>query len=330
MNVANPESNSLLGNAVWALSNFCRGKPQPSLELVKPVIPHIANLLKSQNKEALMDACWTLSYLSDGSNNRIKAVMSGDDITQNVVSLLGQEDDSIVTPAVRVLGNFVSGEDEETQAVIDAGVLDHVNRLLTYPKRGIRKETCWLLSNIAAGTKSQIDQLMRRPNEMRTIMQIVVAGEWEVRKEATWIVSNIATGGKEENVHCLVELGAIEALCGVLDVGDTKVTLVVLDAIEAILKVGKEDSRDYIGFVDECDGLDKIEALQEHQNTDVYKKAIFIIETFFGTDEMEDENLLPVIEGNSFAFGFSKADEISSTGAGAFQQQPLQPFNFTY
>lgn len=333
MNIANPESNSLLCNAVWALSNFCRGKPQPSLDSVAPAIPYIANLLKSNNKEALMDTCWALCYLSDGSNDRIKAVMSGEGIVQNIVSLLGEGDHTILTPAVRVLGNFVSGEDEETQAVIDAGVLDNMNRLLTFPKRGIRKETCWLLSNIAAGTKSQINQLMRRADVMRTIIQLVFAAEWEVKKEATWVVSNIATGGKEEHIHCLVELGAIEAICGVLDIADTRMLLVVLDAIEGILKVGRDASRDYIGFVDECGGLDKIETLQEHQNNDVYQKAICIIETYFGTDEMEDENILPMIEGNSFAFGISsnnKSEDIPTSEGGALGQQPLHPFNFTY
>lgn len=330
MNISNPENNTLLCNAVWALSNFCRGKPQPNLASVADAIPHLANLLKSNNTEALMDACWAISYLSDGDNDRIKTVMSGEGITENIVKLLEHSSGGIVTPAVRVLGNFVSGEDEETQAVLDAGVMNHINRLLTFPKRGIRKEACWLLSNIAAGNKYQISQLMRYPKEMQLVVEIVRDAEWDVRKEATWVVSNIATGGKEEHVHCLVELGAIEALCSVLDVADARITIVVLDAIEKILKVGQDSSRDYIGFVDECDGLDKIESLQEHQNNDIYEKVVGIIETYFGVEaEIEDENILPSIEGGSFAFGMSKAEEPSNQ-VGAMQQQPLQPFNFTH
>lgn len=34
LNVAHPENISMLRNATWALSNFCRGKPQPHLSLV--------------------------------------------------------------------------------------------------------------------------------------------------------------------------------------------------------------------------------------------------------------------------------------------------------
>ena len=107
MNISNPENNGVLTNAVWALSNFCRGKPQPALQSVAPAIPHLANILQLNNKEALMDACWAISYLSDGDNDRIDAVMSGDGIVTNIVNLLDHESAGIVTPVVRVLGNFV-------------------------------------------------------------------------------------------------------------------------------------------------------------------------------------------------------------------------------
>ena len=327
-NIQNPDNNSLLSNAVWALSNFCRGKPQPSIEVVAPAVPLLANLLKMNCKEAMMDACWALSYISDGDDNRIQAVMNFEGITQTIVSLLGTDNNSILTPTVRILGNFVSGNDMQTQAVIDAGILSYANRLLTYPRRAIRKEGCWLLSNIAAGTHDQIDQLMRLNKDMLLVVDAVRDAEWEVRKEATWVVSNIATGGKDQHVHSLVGLGAIDALCSVLDVPDARITTVVLDAIDNILRVGKNAGRDYVGFVDECDGLDKIEALQEHQNNDIYQKVIDIIEKYFGVEENENENILPTIDGDCFAFGVSTPMKVGNNEDGAFQQQPLQPFNF--
>ena len=329
MNISNPENNGVLTNAVWALSNFCRGKPQPALQSVAPAIPHLANILQLNNKEALMDACWAISYLSDGDNDRIDAVMSGDGIVTNIVNLLDHESAGIVTPVVRVLGNFVSGNDKQTQTVLEAGVLNHMSNLLTFKKRGVRKEACWLLSNIAAGTRDQISQLVRNPKIMQLVVETVRDAEWDVRKEATWVVSNIATGGKEEHIHFLVELGAIEALCSVLDVADARITMVVLEAIENILKVGKQSSRDYIGFVDECDGLDKIESLQEHENNEIYQKVVSIIESYFGVDEIEDENVAPAIEGDTFTFGMKTDETPALTGESAFPQQPLQPFNFS-
>merc|ERR1712002_87002 len=51
-------------NAVWALSNLCRGKnPPPAFEKVSPCLPVLSRLLFSSDPDLLADACWALSYL---------------------------------------------------------------------------------------------------------------------------------------------------------------------------------------------------------------------------------------------------------------------------
>ncbi|KAH7676377.1 Importin-alpha importin-beta-binding domain-containing protein [Dioscorea alata] len=66
---------SMLRNATWTLSNFCRGKPPAPFEQTRPALQALQHLIHSTDEEVLTDACWALSYLSDGTNDKIQAVI---------------------------------------------------------------------------------------------------------------------------------------------------------------------------------------------------------------------------------------------------------------
>jgi hypothetical protein len=79
---------SMIRNATWTLSNFCRGKnPQPDWNTVSACLPVLANLIHQQDPEILTDACWAISYLSDGQNDQIQAVIASG-VCKRLVELL--------------------------------------------------------------------------------------------------------------------------------------------------------------------------------------------------------------------------------------------------
>ncbi len=67
LNITQPQNVAMQRNCVWALSNLCRGKPQPKLDDIAPAIPVLRDLLSSSDREVLTDACWALSYMTDGA-----------------------------------------------------------------------------------------------------------------------------------------------------------------------------------------------------------------------------------------------------------------------
>jgi hypothetical protein len=79
---------SMTRNAVWALSNLCRGKnPPPEFLKVNPCLPVLSRLLFHADADVLADACWALSYLSDGPNDKIQAVIDAG-VCRRLVELL--------------------------------------------------------------------------------------------------------------------------------------------------------------------------------------------------------------------------------------------------
>lgn len=53
----------------------------------KPALPALQRLIHSSDEEVLTDACWALSYLSDGTNDKIQAVIEAG-VCRRLVELL--------------------------------------------------------------------------------------------------------------------------------------------------------------------------------------------------------------------------------------------------
>ena len=313
-NITQPASLSLLRNCTWSLSNLCRGKPQPPVESVAPALPILAALVQQNpDQDVVIDAMWALSYASDGEDRRIQSVVDTG-VVPALVQNLHSGKATYIVPALRTLGNIVSGNEHQTQAVLSANVLAGVAPLLSHGKKNIRKETCWMLSNIAAGTLEQMHSLFTIPDLLpRVLEQLSSSTEWDVRKEAAWVVSNIATAGEARHIVRLVEHGAIRPICELLDVGEARVVMIALEALEAILKLEKTNPQatghsglHYATLVDEAGGVDGLERLQEHTHEGIYQRAVRVIETYFGCEDDEEvsENLAPAVDGNSASYLF--------------------------
>ena len=166
-------------------------------------------MIHSNDEEVLTDACWALSYLSDGTNDKIQAVIEAA-VCPRLVELLmyvlnysytlletfilqyifyvffRHPSPSVLIPALRTVGNIVTGDDMQTQVEFNACcvveavfyfvynmlieflwlilqyIIDHqalpclLNLLTHNHKKSIKKEACWTISNITAGNKVQI------------------------------------------------------------------------------------------------------------------------------------------------------------------------------
>lgn len=122
----------------------------------------------------------------------------------------------------------------------------------------------------------------------------------------------IVTWNDQWSCRFLVSQGCIKPLCDLLTCPDARIVTVCLEGLDNILKVGEADKEMglnggvniYAQMIDECEGLDKIEKLQTHDNNEIYEKAVKILERYWAEEEEENQNVQNGGDGNQQSFSF--------------------------
>ncbi len=184
------------------------------------------------------------------------------------------------------MGNIVTGDDLQTQVMLNVSVLPCLLALLNSPKKGIKKEACWTISNITAGSKLQIQAVMDA-GIVPHLINLLSNAEFDIKKEAAWAISNATSGGSPEQIRYLVSCNGIKPLTELLTCSDQRIIAVCLEALENILKVGEADSKQTGGpnqfalVVEAVKGIDKLDQLTTHANPVILEKASRILDTYF-------------------------------------------------
>ncbi|KAI3380142.1 hypothetical protein SNEBB_008687, partial [Seison nebaliae] len=295
----NDLNSSFVRNITWTLSNLVRNKhPCCSLETADKLIPIFHNLIVDENsineKELLVDACWALSYITDGSEQHIDVVIKHGVIT-SLVQLLSCESYNLVTPAVRAIGNIVTGNDAQTQKVVEANALPALSILLKVDKNTLQKETAWTISNITAGTESQIDAVLKT-DIIGKVIDLMCTAEFRIQREAAWVITNIISGGTIFQIQQLLQANVLPPLINLLKSKDSKFIKVVLDSIRNLFRIAAEndDQENLVTLLEELDIIDKLnDILQSNFGEDVTAATESLLNLFHdGTENPEMSDLL--------------------------------------
>jgi HEAT repeat protein len=300
---------TMLQTSVWCLGNLCRGKPAPDLRTIAPAVPYLVRLLHHSDVEVLRDSLFCLSYITDGSSDGIDFFIQSGGV-QKVVELLGVANEKIVQPAIRIAGNIASGSDVQTMNILQAGILSRVPALLASSRRQVRKETLWMLSNITGGNSVEQLQSVLDAECLPLAITLSTDGPHEVRKEALYTLGNAAHVATASQMESLVRIGCIEVFVAALkSQSDTRLTLIILDALGRILRSGKSrvemhgGQNPYCVLMEESGAIAKIEELQEDNNEEVYQKAVGILSAYFDVEDEHDMEMQSSMHGAAAASG---------------------------
>jgi importin subunit alpha-1 len=230
---------ALRRNMMWMIANLCRGKPAPSLSAVASVLPYVTAMIHYPDSEVVSDAMWCLSYISDGTNDRISAVLAHGALLAIMHHLSSGAAQAIELPALRCLGNIVGGDEHQTALAIEHGAITVLCAMLRAqvhnPRAVTQKEILWALSNIAAGNAQQKNALLQA-GVFDLIANYIAMDDQSIRKEGQWTVANALQGASPADRTAIIGSASFRALLKAAS--SHRIFLVGVEGIEIALEHG--------------------------------------------------------------------------------------------
>ena len=112
-------------------------------------------------------------------------------------------------------------------------------------------------------------------------------GDTDVTREACWVIINAVTGANVEQMQYIFEQGSMDAIFGLFDLNDNRMTLWLLKAYKKFLKMSLNeklsvaDREKYVKTANKIGVPIKFKQLARSEDEGIKTKAKYLIDTYF-------------------------------------------------
>lgn len=186
-NVTLPDCALLFSVICFAKRNLPVDMGAASLQIALYLISHGDYEVKAQAFSAL-------AYLSDGRYVAIEGASC-----KRLMLFISNDWDSVAVSALEVVGNIVRwGKVRQITIMIKNGILERLRWLLSHKLIMVRKEACWIISNITVGRKMNFKDLCE-VNLPYSLCNLLEADDLDLRMEAVWAIFNSIIYGDDDH-----------------------------------------------------------------------------------------------------------------------------------
>lgn len=189
-------SDFLKEKIIWTTCNLTRGKLYNHANYFENIVPLLCKYLKSTNDDREISSCLYAIFKLTSTTPRMLEKF----ISSNIYHIISQyiyETKFLAYKifCVKIIANLTGGNDVQTQRLIGEGIVYLFKQLLEEEDTKILKETLWGLSNICAGTVSQIQKVYDE-GLITKVLEIIsrlipMIGEDKIYQEVIYLFINL-------------------------------------------------------------------------------------------------------------------------------------------
>jgi len=211
---------------IWCIVNVLRGGMSKIAPTKFETLIEQLNLTMESPKsseEVLSDTVWSVAYLLDHeefNSERINYALGHPRLIPTIIGFLNHPSSRIQAGCLRVVGNIVTGTDEQATAILRMDLLKHLVPLIDSANDQTACQAVWTLSNVAAGTEEHISELLGIQGMAETLIRLCGDSMPKKRLEAQWTIVNSTMGANDEDYFFLLSGGVGHELEHILDEDD--------------------------------------------------------------------------------------------------------------
>lgn len=268
---------SVLDFSLVLLSIIFKMLTQLENPLCDPFLTIVGKLL-SRNEPKIISTCFSILSNICLARENIKKVIKPE-ILNRIYYALNNFEITFMYPVFRLCGNIIMGSQEETETIVNLGIINNCFQMLIGKSQNLTLEALWIMRNVASDRQSYKETIIDHSN-FKFILETIENEMLNIKinaLECLYMVMDMENYDKLLSNYKQIFPYLVESL----KTQETRVLIQALAGIQIVFEASikkflssEQNTKDEIlDFLNELGGIDLIYKLNSHPSSKVYVKA---------------------------------------------------------